>query len=146
MKVILLLLLDGWPVSAGQAVIDRLHTYDLFACDVDARPTEAGLEVDCRLRLLVRRPASASARLAGAGLDAELSTGDILDENSLAPACAGMDAVVHLVGIISEYGRQTFENIHAKGTRNLIAASQGQGVRRFVHVSALGTRPSRLIA
>jgi NADH dehydrogenase len=117
------ILVTGGTGFVGQATLRQLHA--------DGH----------RLRLLVRRPDSESARLAETGLDAHLSAGDILDENSLAPACAGMDAVVHLVGIISEYGTQTFENIHARGTRNLIAAAQAQGVRRFVHMSALGTRP-----
>jgi NADH dehydrogenase len=93
------------------------------------------------IRLLVRRPDSESARATISAYDAELCGGDILDEGSLAPACAGMDAVVHLVGIITEYGTQTFENVHAKGTRNLISAAQSEDVRRLVHMSALGTRP-----
>ncbi|MCK6461248.1 MAG: hypothetical protein L6Q95_15300, partial [Planctomycetes bacterium] len=56
MRLILLLILDGWPVSAGQAVVDRLHTYDILSLDVDARPTDRGLEVDCRLRLVAGSP------------------------------------------------------------------------------------------
>jgi NADH dehydrogenase len=52
-----------------------------------------------------------------------------------------MDAVIHLVGIISEVGQSTFENVHINGTRNLVAATRNAGVRRLVHMSALGTRP-----
>jgi NADH dehydrogenase len=48
------------------------------------------------------------------------------------------------VGIISEVGESTFENVHVRGTRNVIAAAQEQGVKRFVHMSALGTRPNAL--
>jgi NADH dehydrogenase len=44
------------------------------------------------------------------------------------------------VGIISEAGTITFERLHVDGTRNLVAAAQTDGVRRFVHMSALGTR------
>jgi NADH dehydrogenase len=53
-----------------------------------------------------------------------------------------MDAVIHLVGIISEVGESTFEKVHIHGTRNMVAAAQQAGVGRFVHMSALGTRPS----
>ena len=53
-----------------------------------------------------------------------------------------MEAVIHLVGIISEVGESTFENVHQRGTRNILAAAQQAGVRRFVHMSALGTRPN----
>lgn len=56
---------------------------------------------------------------------------------------AGVEAVIHLVGIIVERPRrgQSFENVHLDGTRNLLEAAGGSGVRRWVHMSALGTRP-----
>jgi NADH dehydrogenase len=55
---------------------------------------------------------------------------------------AGTDAVIHLVGIISEVGQSTFESVHTRGTQNVLAAAKMGGVRRFVHMSALGTRPN----
>ena len=55
---------------------------------------------------------------------------------------SGVESVIHLVGIISEVGESTFENVHAQGTQNMVAAAQQAGVRRFVHMSALGTRPN----
>ncbi|HZD86396.1 MAG TPA: NAD(P)H-binding protein, partial [Gaiellaceae bacterium] len=86
------------------------------------------------VRALVRDPARAS-RLTAWG--AELATGDVTDPASLAAACAGADAVVHLVAIIR--GRpQDFERVMAEGTRNVVAAAQAAGVRRFVLASALG--------
>jgi NADH dehydrogenase len=51
-----------------------------------------------------------------------------------------MAGVIHLVGIISQSGRSTFEDIHTQGTRNIVAAAQSAGARRFLHISALGTR------
>ena len=46
-------------------------------------------------------------------------------------------AVVHLVGI--RQGKQEqFERIMIQGTRDLLMAAQELGVRRFVHMSALG--------
>ena len=76
-------------------------------------------------------------------LDPEVRSvqGSVLDPESLPAACAGCDAVIHLVGIISEIGGQTFERVHIDGTRNLLAAAKASGVRRFIHMSALGTRP-----
>ena len=53
-----------------------------------------------------------------------------------------MDAVIHLVGIISEAGDQTFENVHTRGTQNLVHAARRAGVKRLLHMSALGTRPN----
>ena len=66
--------------------------------------------------------------------------GDVLTPASLSPALTGMDSVVHLVGIISECGRNTFENVHTEGTRNMVLAARQAGVKRFIQMSALGIR------
>ncbi len=91
-----------------------------------------------RVYLLTRNPHSRSALETGA----EIRVGNILDATSLARACDGMDAVIHLVGIISEVGEQTFENVHTRGTEIIVSAAKKAGVKRFVHMSALGTRPN----
>jgi NADH dehydrogenase len=53
----------------------------------------------------------------------------------------GCDAVVHLVGIIREYRARgiTFERLHVEGTLNVLAAATAAHVRRYLHMSALGT-------
>jgi uncharacterized protein YbjT (DUF2867 family) len=87
-----------------------------------------------QVRALVRDP-SRGTRLAAWGV--ELAVGDVTDPASLRAACAGVDAVVHLVAIIK--GRPAeFERVMAQGTRNVVAAAQEAGVRRFVLASALG--------
>jgi NADH dehydrogenase len=86
------------------------------------------------VRALVRDPARAT-RLAAWGV--ELTTGDVTDPASLRAACEGADAIVHLVAIIR--GRPAdFERVMAEGTRNVVAAAQEAGLRRFVLASALG--------
>ena len=75
------------------------------------------------------------------GLGAELAVGDILDADSLATAAAGCDAFIHLVGIIFQRRGSTFEEIHVRGTFNALAAASLVGVKRFIHMSALGTGP-----
>ncbi len=98
-----------------------------------------------RVRCLVR-PGS-ERRVAG--LDgASTVPGDVTEPAGLADAVRSADAVVHLVGIIRERrGRGvTFERLHTEATRNVTAAAREAGVRRFVHMSALGARaraPSR---
>lgn len=91
-------------------------------------------------RLLVRDPDLDKARELAARYGAELRAGNVLDSNSLIRALDGMNAVIHLVGIISEMGENTFENVHALGTENVIGAARDAQVERFVHMSALGTR------
>lgn len=65
-----------------------------------------------------------------------------MDPTSLPEAMAGVDAVVHLVGIIDEVRRSgvTFERIHVEGTRNVVQAAKAAGVSRFLHMSANGAR------
>jgi uncharacterized protein YbjT (DUF2867 family) len=73
-----------------------------------------------------------------AALGAELVEGDVTDAASLRIAVEGVDAVVHLVAI--RQGRaEEFQRIMVDGTRSLLAAANEVGVRRFVHMSALGT-------
>jgi uncharacterized protein YbjT (DUF2867 family) len=91
------------------------------------------------VRMLVREK---RAEETGERTGAEIHIGNILDAESLRGALNGIDAVIHLVGIISEVGESTFENVHVRGTKNVVAAAREQGVKRFVHMSALGTRPN----
>ena len=90
---------------------------------------------DLGVRCLVRDRRK-GARLAGWGC--ELADGDMTDAASLTRAVAGCDTVVHLVAI--RQGREEqFRRIMVAGTAGLLAAARDAGVRRFVHMSALGT-------
>src|SRR5713226_8939382 len=60
------------------------------------------------------------------------------DEARLAAALAGADAVICSVGILYERGRQSFEAVHVQGPALLARLAQAAGVKRFVHISALG--------
>ncbi len=64
--------------------------------------------------------------------------GDVVSGDGVSDAMSGVDAVIHLVGIIAERGTATFEKVHVTGTRNVVAAARQNGVTRFVHMSALG--------
>jgi NADH dehydrogenase len=86
------------------------------------------------VRALVRKP-SRAAQLSAWGV--ELATGDVTDPASLRAACEGVDTVVHLVAIIKG-SRADFDRVMTQGTRDLVAAAQDAGVRRFVLASALG--------
>jgi uncharacterized protein YbjT (DUF2867 family) len=67
----------------------------------------------------------------------EQVTGDVTDESSMAAAAAGCDAIVHLVAILDGSDEQ-FEAVNAGGPRNAVAAAGANGIRRIVHMSALG--------
>ena len=69
--------------------------------------------------------------------------GDIRDVNALAAALSGVDAVVHLVGILRETGpAQTFGGVFLEGTRAVIRAAGQAGVRRLIHVTGIGADPN----
>ncbi|HEX6211459.1 MAG TPA: complex I NDUFA9 subunit family protein [Methylomirabilota bacterium] len=89
------------------------------------------------VRCLVRRGSELDLR----GMEAiERVEGDILSSDSLERDMAGCDTVVHLVGIIREEPGRSFERIHTQGTLNVLQAAAATGVRRYLHMSALGTR------
>lgn len=73
-----------------------------------------------------------------------LPTVDVLDANvhaetELAALTRGVDAVINLVGVLHDArGSRGFEQAHVALTRKVIAACQANGVRRYVHMSALG--------
>jgi uncharacterized protein YbjT (DUF2867 family) len=93
------------------------------------------------VRILARHPRSNDVQADAARYGLEVHSGNVLDASSLAGALDSIDAVIHLVGIISEVGANTFENVHTRGTENLVVAAQKAGVKRFIQMSALGTRP-----
>lgn len=71
--------------------------------------------------------------------------GDILQASSLLNAAEGCDAIIHLVGIIAESKkRRTFQRVHVEGTCNVIQAAKVVGIKRLIHMSALGTRPNAI--
>jgi len=88
-------------------------------------------------RCLVRRTSNIG-RIKASGI--EFVYGDVNDKESLKKAVEGVEAVIHLVGIIVEHKGATFEIIHTQGTKNLIEASKEAGVKRFIYISALGAR------
>jgi uncharacterized protein YbjT (DUF2867 family) len=53
-------------------------------------------------------------------------------------ALSGVDVLVNTVGILRERGGQTFAALHVEGPRCLFQAAVDAGVRRIVHISALG--------
>jgi NADH dehydrogenase len=66
----------------------------------------------------------------------------ITDDRAVQAAVAGADAVVNLVGILYERPGRTFQQIHAEAPGRLARAAAAAGVRRLVHVSAIGADPA----
>lgn len=92
------------------------------------------------VRALVRGGAARAASLPHLR-GCEIADGDLGDAASCRRAAEGVETVVHLVGILRETGRATFESVHVGGTVALVQAARHAGASRFLYVSALGARP-----
>jgi NADH dehydrogenase len=72
---------------------------------------------------------------------------DVNDDSVLRTLVRGQDAVVNLIGIL--HGTEdAFERVHAELPRRVVAACADAGVRRLLHMSALGADaagPSRYL-
>ena len=70
---------------------------------------------------------------------ADLVEADIHNQEQLNARLAGCDAVINLVGILNEKGRNGsgFRRIHVELTENVIRACGQNGIKRLLHMSAL---------
>jgi nucleoside-diphosphate-sugar epimerase len=81
-------------------------------------------------RILVRRPVD----------DPDAVVGDLADPASLARACEGVDTVFHCAGLADASAFSDPDahwRINFEGTRNLVEAAGGAGVRRFLFLSSV---------
>lgn len=100
-----------------------------------------------RVRVLLRPSSDARAV---SGLPVERVPGDLRDAASLERALAGVDTVFHVAAdyrLWAAHPEEIYES-NVAGTRNLLAAAQRAGVKRFVYTSSVATvavhRPGRL--
>ncbi len=72
----------------------------------------------------------------------EQVVGDVTRLSSFEHAAEGCEAVINLVGIIREFPLRgvTFEKLHVQATAHVLSAAKKAGVRRYLQMSALGTR------
>lgn len=62
--------------------------------------------------------------------------------DSVKAAVRGADAVINLVGILAQSGRQRFDAVHAFGARIVAREAKAAGASSFVHISAIGADPN----
>jgi len=101
------------------------------------------LDAGHHVTAIVRSEASGARirrRLSARQADAvETRAGDVTRPDTIAPALAGVEAVVHLAALPRDFDRgASLRLVNTEGTRNLLAAAREAGVRRFVHLGALG--------
>jgi uncharacterized protein YbjT (DUF2867 family) len=94
---------------------------------------QALLAAGQNVRALVRDPKK------GAAPGCELVQGDMTDASSLRRAVEGVEGVVHLVAV-RQGKEEKFQRVMAQGGKDLVTAAREAGVKRFLLMSALGTR------
>ena len=97
-----------------------------------------------RMTVPTRDPVRAARRV-GMIPTLRLVAADVHDTGRLEALCAGHDAVVNLVGILNERGRDGsgFERAHVALARNLVAACRRTRVQRLLQMSALNADAER---
>lgn len=92
-----------------------------------------------RLRIITRDTQHAAPlKTQGEVGQIAIAHGDITDPESYRAELDGAYAVINLVGILAESGRQTFPAIHAQAPEKLAQCASEAGVERMLHMSALG--------
>jgi uncharacterized protein YbjT (DUF2867 family) len=99
------------------------------------------------LEELVRRGLAVNALVnrknppAGVG-DVRIARANLFDPRALDEAIGGCDTAIHLIGIIMEKPSAgvTFQRMHVEATRCVVESAKRAGVKRFIHMSALGVR------
>jgi uncharacterized protein YbjT (DUF2867 family) len=92
-----------------------------------------------RIRVATRRPNLAGhVQPLGAVGQIHPIQANLRYPDSVRRAVDGADAVVNLVGILFESGRQRFTSVQAEGAATIAAAAAKAGIDNVVHVSAIG--------
>jgi nucleoside-diphosphate-sugar epimerase len=85
-----------------------------------------------QVRILVRP----TSNLQWVSPQAERCVGDIVDPESVRKAIRGVDRVFHCAALVSDWGDPAvFRATNVGGTKLLLDAALGAGVKKFVHVS-----------
>jgi NADH dehydrogenase len=94
--------------------------------------TDSGHQVVVISRGTKRRPRRANVSFVKA---------DLTDSPVLVDAFGGCDAVIHLVAVIRERGRQTFQRVNAEASERVADAARQAKVPHLIHQSAIGADP-----
>jgi len=93
------------------------------------------------VRALISERPGAEGELPGGGGGMDVRRADVRKPETLRDAFQSCDAVVHTVAIPTER-RQRFAEVNVAGVAHVVAEARRAGVRRLVHMSALGANPS----
>ncbi len=92
-----------------------------------------------RIRVAVRRPERANFLMpAGRVGQIQIVKCNVRDEDNVREALKHANAVINLVGIIAQTGRQRFKALHVEAAERVARVAREAGIATLLHVSALG--------
>lgn len=105
----------------GRSVVQRLAQRDVTIIVPTRNPSDAQFLKNCgRVGQIIILPCT------------------LADDAALATSLQGAEAAINLVGILFESGKNTFKAVHAELPGRIAAAARQAGVKRLVHLSAIG--------
>ncbi len=95
-----------------------------------------------RVRVAVRRPNEAMFLLPmGSPGQIALMQANVRDLESVTRVLRGADAVINLVGLLYQWGRQTFDSLQTEGAERVARVAAEMGINRMIQLSAIGADP-----
>jgi len=104
---------------------------------VGAHVLDAAARAGHRIAALARRPQPPRTSV-------EWIAGSLDDRAALDRLVAGVDAVIHVAGVVNAADAKGFEAGNVAGTGTMLAAADNARVARFIHVSSLAAREPQL--
>ena len=98
-------------------------------------------KLDYRIKIATRSPyLKGYLKPLGNPGQIELFKTNIFNEEDVKNVIKNCDLVINLVGILYETGKQKFDHIHSRFPYLLSNLCNEQGIKNFVHISALGVK------
>ena len=106
---------------------------------VGKRTVRALVKEGWRVRVATRSPhTEGDLRVIGSVGQVQLVQANLRYKSSVERALEGADAVVNLVSVLFESGRQTFNALNVQGVHTLAQAAAQRGITNVAHISAIG--------
>ncbi len=132
---------NGWTLRESGEKVNSGNLVCIFGGSgfVGRSVVRALAQRGVRIRVAVRRP-DLAFHLQPIGNVGQIHAvqANLRYPQSVNAAMAGADAVINLVGILHESGHQTFDDVHVSGAATIAAAAAELGIKKLVHMSALG--------
>ena len=128
------------PVALNSSALITIYGGSGF---IGRHVVRAIAKTGCRMRIAVRRP-DLTGYLQPMGGVGQINAvqANLRDMDSVRRAALGADALVNLVGILFQRGKQKFTALQAEGAGRVAEVAAEIGAGSMVHLSAIGADPT----